>query len=267
MSAYYNLIERTIDTEGVAIAHYEPTPAAQGAWNPHEQHMAPATGVICAELERFSPRHELRISRINLDIWGVIWFAPFTITTRTLRPGRTIELVESRLEAKGKTCIVATAWRMKISDTQEIAGLEDKKIPHFDQMTPWQGMQQWGGGFIKSMCFKTNDQHRAGQGIVWMNNDLDMIASEPTSSFVHLMGMVDTANGVATRIPAEEWAFPNVDLNINLLRLPQGRWLGVNTIQQYGTDGIGLTSSVLHDELGVFGRSEQTLTLRKLNHT
>ncbi|MEG1157701.1 MAG: thioesterase family protein, partial [Acinetobacter sp.] len=31
----------------------------------------------------------------------------------------------------------------------------------------------------------------------------------------------------------------------------------------YGDDGIGLTSAVLHDEQGPFGRSEQILTLRK----
>lgn len=40
MSAYYRLIDRNIDTEGVVTAHYEPNHAAQGAWNPNEQHMA-----------------------------------------------------------------------------------------------------------------------------------------------------------------------------------------------------------------------------------
>lgn len=32
----------------------------------------------------------------------------------------------------------------------------------------------------------------------------------------------------------------------------------------YGDDGIGLTSSVLHDIYGPFGRSEQILTLRPI---
>ena len=50
MSAYYQLIQRHIDKQGVVTAHYQSTHHAQGAWNAHEQHMAPATGVICAEL-------------------------------------------------------------------------------------------------------------------------------------------------------------------------------------------------------------------------
>jgi hypothetical protein len=60
----------------------------------------------------------------------------------------------------------------------------------------------------------------------------------------------------------KEWAFPNLDLQIHLHRLPRGPWLGLETVQQYGADGIGLTSSVLHDIYGPFGRSEQILTLR-----
>ena len=63
-------------------------------------------------------------------------------------------------------------------------------------------------------------------------------------------------------MPPREWAFPNLDLNIDLLRLPEGAWLGLQTTQQYGADGIGLTTSVLHDERGPFGRSAQILTLR-----
>jgi hypothetical protein len=76
---------------------------------------------------------------------------------------------------------------------------------------------------------------------------------------------VDTANGVVPRVdPTQGLAFPNLDLQVHLYRVPQGQWLGLQTTQQYGSDGIGLTSSVLHDSLGPFGRSEQILTLRHM---
>ena len=50
MSAYYQFIDRHIDEQGVVTATYRSTQHAQGAWNPHEQHMAPASGIIAAEL-------------------------------------------------------------------------------------------------------------------------------------------------------------------------------------------------------------------------
>ena len=56
----------------------------------------------------------------------------------------------------------------------------------------------------------------------------------------------------------------NLDLQIHLYRLPQDQWLGLETVQQYGEDGIGLTSSVSHDIDGSFGCSKQILTLRAI---
>ena len=265
MSAYYRFISRNTDADGVCVAHYEPLLPAQGAWNAHEQHMAPATGVMCAELEAFMPREDLRIGRVGLDILGLIPLQPFSISTKVLRPGKTIELIEATMVANGRACIVARAWRMQINDTRVIAGTEDRDIKRPEALADWTGMKQWAGGFIESMQFKADAERRAGKGGVWMNNDLEMVEGQATSSFVHLLGMVDTANGIVPRAKPGEWAFPNLDLHIDLLRLPQGKWLGLDTCQQYGSDGIGLTSSVLHDELGVFGRSEQILTLRPMS--
>ena len=48
MSAYYQLIDRQTDAQGVVTAQYCSTIHAQGAWNEHEQHMAPASGIIAA---------------------------------------------------------------------------------------------------------------------------------------------------------------------------------------------------------------------------
>ena len=92
-----------------------------------------------------------------------------------------------------------------------------------------------------------------------------MVENQPTTDFVHLMGMVDTANGIVPRQGDDfAWAFPNLDLQIHLHRFPTGRWLGLQATQQFGSDGIGLTSAILHDVQGPFGRSEQILTLRKI---
>ena len=248
MSAYYRFISRNTDADGVCVAHYEPLLPAQGAWNAHEQHMAPATGVMCAELEAFMPREDLRIGRVGLDILGLIPLQPFSISTKVLRPDKTIELIEATMVANGRACIVARAWRMQISDTRAIAGTEDRDIKRPEELADWTGMKQWAGGFIESMQFKADAERRAGKGVVWMNNDLEMVEGQTTSSFVHLLGMVDTANGIVPRAKPGEWAFPNLDLHIDLLRLPHGTWLGLDPCQPYGSAGIYLTNSMLHNE-------------------
>ena len=68
MTAYYTQLDKT-ETDGIVTARFIPNEPAQGAWNPHEQHMAPASGLLARELEQFSPRDDMRIGRISFDIF------------------------------------------------------------------------------------------------------------------------------------------------------------------------------------------------------
>ena len=126
MSAYYTFIKREQQADGSSVAYYQPTKHAQGAWNEHEQHMAPATGLLTAELQSFIPQENMRIARISLDILGLIPLDDFIMTTRCIRPGRTIELIEAVMSSRGRDAIIARAWRLITQDTSVIAGLEDQ---------------------------------------------------------------------------------------------------------------------------------------------
>ena len=264
MTAYYQLIQRDIDAQGRVTAHYRSTDLAQGAWNAHEQHMAPAAGIICEELNQFSPREGMRIGRISLDILGLIPAGEFQIITQVIRPGKTIELIESEMRVQGKSCISVRTWRMMTQNSAEISGVEDHQVLGPENAPIWEGIYQWPGKFIQSIEARSHER-RAGKGIVWLTTAYDMVEGKATADFVRLMGLVDTANGVVSRqgFPMK-WGFPNLDLQIHLHRAPAGKWLGLETVQQYGTDGIGLSSAILHDLQGPFGRSEQILTLRPL---
>jgi hypothetical protein len=255
--AYYVLDGR----EG-EVAHFRSTIHAQGAWNPGEQHMAPATGILVHELERFQRREGMRMVRVSLDILGLIPGGAFSVTTRMLRPGRTIELVEATLEAHGRTSIVARAWRLLTSDTSEVAHVQEVGMLGPEECVPRGLSTRWPGGYIASLTGVGDPASGGGSGAAWLSNDLEMVAGEETSPLARLLGMVDTANGVAPRLDPREWAFPNVDLQIHVFRAPRGRRLGLQVVQSVGADGVGLTSSVLHDEAGPFGRAEQILTVR-----
>ena len=269
MSAYYHLISREPQVDGSHIAHYQPTQHTQGTWNLDDQHMASATGLLTRELSQFLPQENMRLARISLDILGRIPLAETTITTRFIRAGKTIALIEAVLSCQGRVCIIARAWRLLTQDTSAIAGIEDSVAQYQPEQLPeWQEMHKWPGGYIKTLTLVSEPNRRPGRGMVWVTNDIDMVAGETTDDLTHLMGMVDTANGVVPRtglgLDDAQWMFPNTDLQIHMHRLPQGRWLGLDAVQQYGNDGIGLTSAILHDIYGPFGRSEQILTVRPM---
>ena len=268
MSSYYTLLSRATLDDGTVVAEYQPNIHCQGAWNAHEQHMAPASGLMSYELELFEPRDDMVYGRISYDIMGLIPFKDFTITTRNIRPGKTIELIESTLSCEGKDVIVARAWRMVKSDTSAVACIKDEPITALDDMKSWSEIADiWGGGYIKSISnhIRTNHNRANGNAQVWLSNDLEMVEGIETSPFVKLLGMVDTNNGVAVaQNHPFTHMFPNLDLQIHLYSLPKGIWLGLNTRQQYGSDGVCLTTAILYDEKGPFGRSEQILTVRPM---
>ncbi|MGM8887848.1 acyl-CoA thioesterase domain-containing protein, partial [Psychrobacter sp. 1U2] len=174
MSAYYKFINREQQADGSCVAHYQPTKHAQGAWNEHEQHMAPATGLLTVELEKFVPQANMRVARISLDILGLIPLDEFTVTTRCIRPGKTIELIEAVMSSRGRNCIIARAWRLMTQDTSAVAGLEDQKALHQpDELPVWGDMKGWPGGFIESVRLVAAPERRPGKGMVWITNDIE----------------------------------------------------------------------------------------------
>ena len=76
---------------------FESTHHTQGAWNEDEQHMAPVAGLLVHCLEEADPRPGMRLARVSFEILGVIPQGVFDVTTKVIRAGRTIELLEAEL--------------------------------------------------------------------------------------------------------------------------------------------------------------------------
>ena len=243
---------------------YQPTLRTQGAWNPHEQHMAPVAGLLAHVMESHDPRPDLQLSRVTYEILGLIPAAPSAVTVRTIRPGRTIELVEATMTILGRDVVSATGWRLSRQDTAEVAGGFWDPLPPADSMQAWPGSDTWDGGYIASLDFRTVPGSQPGSGTAWIRTDTALVHGEDVSPVAAFVTLVDTANGIATRAHPTEWMFPNTDLTIHLFRAPMPGWVGFDTEVIFGESGVGLTSSKLYDARGAVGRSEQILTVREM---
>lgn len=239
----------------------------QGAWNPHEQHMGPVSGILVHCLEKFEPRDDLRMARISYDILGLIPDGEFEIVTTMLRPGRTIELVQAELISGGRTAVRATAWRLLLSDTTAVEGIEDEPMSGPPAAAHEVTLDEWQGAYIRSIEIRTLPGHAPGRGRAWIRPLHPLVSPGKFSDLARIIGVADTSNGIATRVGPGPggYAFPNVDLQLHLYREPHGEWLGLQNSVTFGSDGIGLTSTVLCDVDGPFGRAEQTLTLRAID--
>lgn len=234
---------------------------AQGAWQPGEQHLAPASGLVLAEVERRLPSDKL-VSRASFDVLGVILSGEFTIDVHVLRPGRSIELIEASMRHDDRTSIRARIWRLSATDTTRVQGTEWTALPPPDAMRPLALSRVWDGDFIEALEARQDGDARAGHGRSWIRTRYPLVDGETDPPVAGFLKLVDTANGLVVRERPGSVFFANVDLTVHFIREPVAGWVGFDTRVNFGPTGLGETSSVLSDAHGPVGTAAQSLTVR-----
>lgn len=250
--------------EQLSPTRFRATEHVGGAWEVTEQHIAPALGLLVhvVEADRDARRDDgLVVTRLSYDILGTLPVAEVECTVSVLRPGRTIELVEARLSHGGRDAVILRCWLMRPGDTSALEGSGHEAIPGPGALDPWDATSVWKGGFIRSAQVR-RQQREPGRACYWARSDHQLLADVSVSPLAHFARLLDIANGMTVRADPATVAFPNVDLTAHLFREPQGDWTGFDTSVSFGPRGVGLTSSVLHDELGPVGTLAQILTVR-----
>ncbi|GHE59054.1 thioesterase [Streptomyces spiralis] len=254
----------------IDTSRYKPTAHAGGAWDPDEQHFSPLGGLVAHAIDRHLAARpdggRLLLARISYDILGRLALDECEIQVETVRPGRTIELLEATVRIADRPVVRARAWRLAALDTSAVAGDPAERLTPPERLAPWPMSDLWPGGYIASLDVRPLTPPLPGRTTAWVSTPLALVAGEPSSPVASYLALVDTANGIAVRQPPTAWMFPNVDLTVHLHRQPVGDWTGLDTTVTFGPSGQGLTSTVLHDITGPVGHAQQILTVRPLTH-
>jgi hypothetical protein len=253
--------------ERLGAHRFRATEHTGGAWDLETQHIAPALGLLAHAVER--DRDERRgaglvLTRLSYDILGTVPIAEVDIEVAVVRAGRTIELVEAMLSHGRRSVVRLRAWLMEERDTSAIQGTGLERIPGPDELEPWDPTTVWPGGFIATADVRRR-QLEPGRASVWVRATQPLLDSEEVSRRAAVAGLLDIANGMTVRAAPADVAFPNVDLTAHLFTQPAAGWLGLATAVSFGADGLGLTTSVVHDERGPIGTSSQCLTVRPIS--
>ncbi|MFI0822173.1 thioesterase family protein [Streptomyces sp. NPDC021098] len=246
---------------------YKPTGHVGGAWATDEQHFSPLGGLIVHAMDRHVAEHRpdasgMVLSRVSFDILGRLAMDECEIRVETVRPGRTIELLEATVRIADRTVVRARAWLLAALDTAAVAGGGADRLTPPDALAPWALSSVWPGGYVASLDVRPLAPPQPGRATMWMSTGLDLVAGEAAGPLASFVALVDTANGIAVRQSPAEWMFPNVDLTLHFHRQPEGRWTGLDTSVAFGPTGQGITSTVLHDLGGPVGHAQQILTVR-----
>ena len=247
---------------------FQATELTRGPWDPGLQHAGPPAALLGRAIEGHGDRASRRVARVTFEIARPLPIAELTVATRTLRGGRSVELIEATLRSGDLELMRATALRIRTADLNLPAGpgLPAGLVPGPRLPGPSAGRvepffptgQEVGYHTAMEFRFVAGSFLELGPATVWMRMRHPLVTGEPPSPLCRVLIAADSGNGVSAALDFRTWRFINPDLTVYLLRYPAGEWVALEA-STTAADGIGLADTTLHDEQGPIGRSAQAL--------
>jgi Acyl-CoA thioesterase C-terminal domain/Acyl-CoA thioesterase N-terminal domain len=239
----------------VADDRFESTEHTRGPWDAFSQHAGPPAALLGRAIEKVA-RPDLRLARLTFDISRPVPIAPLTVTTRTVREGRSVALIEAAIEPYMRCS--ALLIRQSPQPLPEVAGpgprLEDARPQPFFPVP-------WKVGYHTSMevRFGAGSFLEPGPATCWMRMRVPLVRGEEPSPLARVLAAADSGNGVSNVLDFSRHLFVNADLTVHLIRYPAGDWVCLEAATFVDPAGIGLADTALYDEHGRIGRGAQSL--------
>lgn len=245
---------------------FVPTELTRGPWNPNAMHGGAPAALLGRAIERFEPGPASHVARLTIELLRPVPLTPLRATTRMVRPGKKVQLVEASLFEGEREVVRATGLRLRVAPVDLPSGV----APQYPVPPPGADVPRFRDEEERPVMFGDAIDFRAvrgwpdqrGPGVCWFRLNVPTVAGEENSPLMRVSAAADFGNGISSPLGWDQgWTFINPDLTIYLHRLPEGEWVGLDALTVPEAEGIGMAESVLFDEQGRIGRAVQSLLL------
>ena len=245
---------------------FVPTGHARGPWDPDACHAGPPAGLLARASEALLPHQPL--VRLTVDLTRPIPHAGFAIEAAVARAGRTVSTTDlAVVDARGRRIVTARGMHLEPTAPGEVATIS-YPVPPLAGATPGpfpiamtgHPLPKFSGGV--EVRYPPGDAPTPGPTRLWMRT-VPLVLGEESSGFQRICALADCGNAISRNAEPDGLAFMNTDLTVALHRTPVGEWFGTDSVSRWEPSGVGLSDSLLFDELGTVGRALQTLVLQR----
>jgi len=232
---------------------YQPTQASVGPWDPNSLHGRVIIGLLGAEIERLHGDPEFLPARLTVDMYRLPDLSPVEVTTRVVREGRRIKVVDAEFVSGGKSAGRATCqllrrtenpsgeiWMPEPWDAPTPANTPDPDDPRMGMNGMW-AMKPIRGAFGV-----------VGRKQTWMAEVRELVEGRPLTPFVRVAVAADFVSPFA-HSGSEGLQYINSDVSVYLHRETVGDWLGFDVVSHGATAGVAVGDCALYDERGRIG--------------
>ncbi len=244
---------------------FVPTGYTRGPWDVDACHAGPPMALMVRALERLLPQQ--RLARISVELMRPIPMTGFSVQAEIRRPGRSVTLSEAEIFNEDRVLARAFGLHLRRLDHLDVStapfDVPDlaRAVPGpFPIHTTLHGEQAFPSS-VETRYDPAMSQGEGGPTWLWMRTVVPILAGEEPSGFQRICPLADSGNGISWNEYLDRVLFVNPDVNVTLLREPEGEWFLAKSVSHWGDDGTGLADSELFDQHGPVGRALQTLLL------
>lgn len=237
---------------------FVPTRAGVGPWQADSLHGRLIVGLLGAEIERRHRTPDYIPARLTVDMYRLPDLSPVEVTTRVIRDGYRIKVVDAEFVSNGVSCGRATCQLLRRTEnppgrvwrpepwTAPLPGeIPEPDDPRVAMNGMWK-MRPIAGGF-----------RELGERKTWMAENRELVAGRPWTPFARVAVAADFASPFANAGEAG-LQYINSDVTIYLHREPVTEWVGFQVVNHGATDGVAIGECFLHDEAGPIGSASCT---------
>ena len=231
---------------------YLPQPPCRGPWDPKTLNGRVIVAVCGFQLEQSCDLSDYVPARLTVDMYRAPGFAPIEVSTRIVRDGTRIKVIDAELISEGVSYARATSQWLKRSVNS------DGNVwspPSWDVPDP-ETLPAPTNRFNSSLQMRpiTGGMGTFGQKRLWLKETRELVGGVPLSPFMRAAGAADLANPYSNA-GDKGLGYINSDVTLYLHRLPTDEWIGMEVVNHHASDGVAIGQVVLYDRSGPIGTS------------
>lgn len=232
---------------------FQPLDMARGFWGPNDNlHARVMIGLFAREFERLHGEPDFQPARLTVDLYRLPDLSPISVTTRLIRQGGRIKVIEGEMFSSGQS--IARASCQLLRRTQQPEGRVWSRpgwnAPHPDLVPPPEKpfTPRWEMKFI--------GEHASGDAPrrTWLREIRPLVEGEAYTPFVRIATGIDYTSPIS-HAGSNGLDFINSDVTLYLHREPVGEWIGYEVTDHQSQAGVAIGQCTLHDVEGPVGFS------------
>jgi len=250
-------------TVATGPGRYSINPVSRGPWDPNSLHARVLAGLFGHEVEENYAADDFHVARLTIDLYRLPTLAPCEITSKFVREGNRIRVVDVEYISEGVSFARGTAVLLRRTEnpTGTVWSPADWDAPAPADTPERSAFGNAAGAppanwepMWETKSITNRDPQNVTQGKAWLREVRPLVEGVPLTPFVRAASAADWTN------PAANWGsngleFINADICLYLHRYPRGEWLGFEVASHHSADGIAVGSCTMYDEQGAIGSS------------